>query len=108
MGGVEGVFMVGTELAGEDAGEDAGEGDEQPQMPQRKRTRAATDFMVATAIASVAPHFHHETHRQRTRVRPPKGWIGARLDRKPDGKAIQELVEESYAMTAPPPKRHKI
>lgn len=34
----------------------------------------------------------------------PRGWIGARLDRKPDWSAIQALVEESYAMTAPKPK----
>ena len=32
----------------------------------------------------------------------PKGWIGARLDRKPDWMAIRALVEESYAMTAEP------
>jgi hypothetical protein len=31
----------------------------------------------------------------------PRGWIGARLDRKPDWTAIRALVEESYAMTAP-------
>lgn len=37
----------------------------------------------------------------------PRGWIGARLDRKPDWTAIQALVEESYAMTAPRAKRHK-
>ena len=30
----------------------------------------------------------------------PKGWIGARLDRKPDWAAIEALVAESYAMTA--------
>jgi len=35
----------------------------------------------------------------------PKGWIGARLDRDPDWKAITALVEESYSMTAPKPKR---
>jgi hypothetical protein len=34
-----------------------------------------------------------------------KGWVGARLDRKPDWQAIAALVGESYAMTAPPPKR---
>jgi hypothetical protein len=35
----------------------------------------------------------------------PKGWIGARLDRKPDWAAIRALVEESYAMTAEPKTR---
>jgi len=30
----------------------------------------------------------------------PRGWIGARLDRKPDWAAIEALVAESYAMTA--------
>ena len=30
----------------------------------------------------------------------PMGWIGARLDRKPDWRAIEALVAESYAMTA--------
>jgi len=32
----------------------------------------------------------------------PKGWIGARLDRKPDWSAIEALVAESYAMTCGP------
>jgi hypothetical protein len=35
------------------------------------------------------------------------GWIGARLDRKPDWAAIRALVAESYAMTAEPAKRKR-
>lgn len=33
------------------------------------------------------------------------GWIGARLDRAPDWKAIAAFVAESYAMTVPRPRR---
>ena len=32
----------------------------------------------------------------------PRGWIGARLDRKPDWSAVEALVAESYAMTRGP------
>lgn len=35
------------------------------------------------------------------------GWIGARLDRKPDWAAIEALVGESYAMTAEPKTRKR-
>ena len=35
------------------------------------------------------------------------GWIGARLDRKPDWAAIEALVAESYAMTAEPKTRKR-
>jgi hypothetical protein len=33
------------------------------------------------------------------------GWIGARLDRRPDWRAIKALVAESHAMTAAPVRR---
>lgn len=36
-----------------------------------------------------------------------RGWIGARLDRKPEWDAIQALVAESHAMTAEPPRRKR-
>ncbi len=31
----------------------------------------------------------------------PRGWVGVRLDRKPDWSAIGALVEESYRLVAP-------
>ena len=34
-----------------------------------------------------------------------RGWIGARLDRKPDWAAIEALVTESYAMTSGPARK---
>jgi hypothetical protein len=37
----------------------------------------------------------------------PSGWIGARLDRRPDWSAIEALVAESYAMTAAPKPRKR-
>jgi hypothetical protein len=37
----------------------------------------------------------------------PSGWIGARLDRRPDWAAIKAFVAESYAMTAAPKSRKK-
>lgn len=35
----------------------------------------------------------------------PSGWIGARLDRKPEWTAVAALIEESYVMTAPKRRR---
>lgn len=32
----------------------------------------------------------------------PKGWIGVRIDRSPDWKTIESLVEDAYRMVAPP------
>ncbi|MDB4937350.1 MAG: hypothetical protein JWP87_4322 [Labilithrix sp.] len=37
----------------------------------------------------------------------PSGWIGARLDRKPDWAAIAAFIGESYAMTAAPKSRKR-
>jgi hypothetical protein len=37
----------------------------------------------------------------------PSGWIGARLDKKPDWAAVEALVSESYAMTAAPKTRKR-
>jgi predicted DNA-binding protein (MmcQ/YjbR family) len=38
--------------------------------------------------------------------RPPyvghRGWIGVRLDRRPDWKAVANLVEQAYRLVAPP------
>ena len=31
----------------------------------------------------------------------PGGWVGVRLDRKPDWDGIADLIEESYRMVAP-------
>jgi hypothetical protein len=31
-----------------------------------------------------------------------KGWIGVRIDRSPDWKAIAQLVEDAYRLVAPP------
>jgi hypothetical protein len=40
-----------------------------------------------------------------TFFRPPyvghKGWVGMRLDNKPDWKEVATLIERSYRMTAP-------
>ena len=30
-----------------------------------------------------------------------KGWVGVRLDRKPDGSEVAELVKRSYRLIAP-------
>jgi hypothetical protein len=35
----------------------------------------------------------------------PRGWLGARVDRKPDWAAIKAFIAESYAMTAAPKSR---
>jgi len=31
----------------------------------------------------------------------PSGWVGVRLDRKPDWSIVSELVEQAYRLTAP-------
>lgn len=31
----------------------------------------------------------------------PSGWVGVRLDRKPDWDGVADLIEESYRMVAP-------
>jgi hypothetical protein len=35
----------------------------------------------------------------------PKGWVGVWLDKRPRWSDVTELVADSYAMTAPKPKR---
>ena len=41
--------------------------------------------------------------------RPPyvgvRGWVGVRLDRRPDWTVVGRLVEQAYRMVAPPPSR---
>ena len=41
--------------------------------------------------------------------RPPyvgaRGWIGVRLDRRPDWSVVRTLVEQAHRLVAPPAKR---
>ena len=41
--------------------------------------------------------------------RPPyvgvRGWVGVRIDRRPDWTVVGRLVEQAYRMVAPPPSR---